>query len=390
MKITQLSFVNIRNHSITRFAPNPDINIFTGLNGQGKTSVLEALSIATITRPFTDAMEQNIVSKGEKNCEIEIEFITDLLVKRRIKVRYEIGVGKTIWLDNEKINSSANIIGIAPTVFLSPDLKIITSGSPGDRRRFIDIVISQAKRKYLETLIDYRKSLKQRNALLSDSVKQKRNIPESLLEPYNEILIELSAKLMQERNDFLLELEPIFKSKVKELTQNIDEAELKYLPNSAGKALSCISDYRDALWLKSKQVKHEELKRGQTLIGAHKDELKIKLNGLEARIAASQGQHKTLLTSLKIAEFQYLVSKHKETPIILLDDIFSELDEHRAKKVFEATNSLAQIFISTVALKNIFLSENDNFSLFEISNGAIGKPTTSSNENMLENSLLEN
>ena len=371
MRVTRLAFSNIRNHYTSQVFPVDNVNIFTGLNGEGKTSILEAITLCTLTRSFADPYEQNIIRSGEKKIEAILEFQTDLGVKRKIEVLYDTAQGKTIWLDGEKVSSAASIIGVAPTIVLSPDLKIITNGAPSERRRFIDIVISQAKRSYLDTLIDYRRVLKHRNALLIDSVKNNKTIPDILLEPFDEMLINLSAKLMFERALFIAEFEIVFTKTVLELSNNNDIVELKYSPNSVHKPLPLIDDYRVALWLKSKQIKKEELRRGATLFGAHRDELKIKINGLEARLSASQGQHKTLITAMKIAEFRFLSSKLGETPIILLDDIFSELDEERSEKVFHATHSLAQIFITTVSIKNIPFYSNIESGIINVKNGEV-------------------
>lgn len=350
MRIRRLQFRNIRNHATTRLEAAPGVNVLTGRNGAGKTSILEAISLCTLTKSFVGTPDAALVRRGERDLDATLEFTSDYDVPRRIDVRYEVGGGKTIWLDGTQAQSAAQVIGIAPTVVLSPDLKAITAGPPSERRRFIDLVISQAKRRYLQDLMQYRRLLKQRNAVLATARRGGRAVDRSLIEPWDEGLIERAAHLMHERTLFVREFAPIFARTAGDVAIGAEHVSLSYAPDAIGSVQDSVDDYRDALWLRSREVWSEEQRRGTTLFGAHRDDLRMEVDGGDVRMTASQGQHKTLLIGLKIAEFEYLREQCAETPAILLDDIFQALDPERARRVYELTRELAQVFITIGSL----------------------------------------
>jgi len=350
MRFRRLVFQNLRNHAATEIDVADGVNIITGLNGEGKTTVLEAIAICTLTRSFVGTQDAHILRRGERGFEAHIEGMSDYGAPHRIDVCYDPGAGKTIMLDGSVAANAAQVIGRAPTVVLSPDLKAITNGAPAERRRFLDMVISQAKRRYLEDLMQYRRVLKQRNALLSVARKHGRTPDRTLVEPWDEGLIERAAHLMFERTIFMREFEPIFRATAAEVATGTEDVAIRYAPDAISGPLPSVAEYRDALWLRSRQVWQEEVRRGTTLFGAHRDDLRMEINGGDVRVSASQGQHKTLLIGLKIAEFHYLAAQCAETPIILLDDIFGELDARRAERVYDLTRTLAQTFITVTSL----------------------------------------
>lgn len=350
MRLRRLAFQNLRNHIATEVNVAEGVNVITGLNGEGKTTILEAISVCTLTRSFVGTQDAHILRRGERTFEARIEGVSDYGAPHRIDVRYDTGTGKTITLDGSVATNAAQVIGAAPTVVLSPDLKAITNGAPSERRRFLDMVISQAKRRYLEELMQYRRVLKQRNALLALGRRQGRSPDRTLVEPWDEGLIDRAAHLMFERTKFMREFEPIFKITAGEVATGAEEVMIRYAPDAIPEPLGSVNDYRDALWLRSRQVWQEECRRGTTLFGAHRDDVRMDINGGDVRVSASQGQHKTLLIGLKIAEFHYLAAQCAETPIILLDDIFGELDARRAERVYDLTRTLAQTFITVTSL----------------------------------------
>lgn len=375
MRIRRLQFRNVRNHIATRLDAAPGVNILTGRNGAGKTSVLEAIALCTLTRSFVGTPDQALMRRGATDLDAILEFVSDYNVPRRIEVRYEPGAGKSIWLDGTQAQSAAQVIGIAPTVVLSPDLKAITAGPPSERRRFVDLVISQAKRRYLQDLMHYRRLLKQRNAVLASARRSGRPVERSLIEPWDEGLIERSAHLMHERTTFVREFTPIFARTAADVALDAERVTLSYVPDAVERPQDSVDDYRDALWLRSRLVWSEEQRRGTTLFGAHRDDLRMEIDGGDVRTSASQGQHKTLLIGLKIAEFHYLREQCAETPAILLDDIFQALDAERARRVYEITRELAQIFITIGSLSllpfmgEVRLGEDDAH--FEVDRGVI-------------------
>lgn len=349
MRIRRLFFRNIRNHVETELFAAERVNVITGLNGQGKTSILEAISLCSLTRSFVLNQDAALLRRGEGGLVARLEGVSDYGAPRRIEVRYSGEVGKSIELDGSPATNAAQVIGSAPTVVLSPDLKSITGGPPTQRRRFLDLVLSQAKRRYLEDLMQYRRLLKQRNAIISMARRQGKGIDPVLIEPWDEGLIDRGARLMHERTKFLEEFAPILRETADEVAVGADEVSIAYAPDSVEGPMKSINDYRDALWLRSKEVRRNEVRRGTTLFGPHRDDFTMMINGGDVRISASQGQHKTLLIGLKVAEFHYLARQCAETPVILLDDIFGDLDARRAERVYDITRNLAQVFITVVS-----------------------------------------
>lgn len=349
MRIRRLFFRNIRNHVETELFAAERVNVITGLNGQGKTSILEAISLCSLTRSFVLNQDSALLRRGEGGLVARLEGVSDYGAPRRIEVRYSGEGGKSIELDGSPATNAAQVIGSAPTVVLSPDLKSITGGPPTQRRRFLDLVLSQAKRRYLEDLMQYRRLLKQRNAIISMARRQGNGLDPVLIEPWDEGLIDRGARLMHERTKFLEEFAPILRETADEVAVGADEVSIAYAPDSVEGPMKSINDYRDALWLRSKEVRRNEVRRGTTLFGPHRDDFTMMINGGDVRISASQGQHKTLLIGLKVAEFHYLARQCAETPVILLDDIFGDLDARRAERVYDITRNLAQVFITVVS-----------------------------------------
>jgi len=351
MRVRRIAFSNIRNHESTDVVAADGVNVVTGPNGAGKTTILEAISLCTLTRSFIANPDATLLRRGERSFAARVDAMSDYAVPWRCEVRFDAMAGKSIVVNGAPAVNAAAVIGAAPTVVLSPDLKAITNGAPSERRRFLDVVISQAHRRYLEDLIQYRRILKQRNALLADARRRKLTVDHVLLQAWDEGMIERGARLMAQRTTFVDAFRPLLKIAAGEVSSALEDVELRYIPDGMKGELDSFDAYRDALWLRSRQVWNEEQRRGTTLFGPHRDDLRLDLNGGDVRTSASQGQHKTVLVGLKIAEFHYLASQCAETPIILLDDIFGDLDSRRAERVYDLTRSLAQTFITVTSLE---------------------------------------
>ncbi len=350
MRLSRVYLQNLRNHRSTEVLPAEKVNILTGLNGAGKTSILEAISLCTLARSFVANQDSALLRRGAEELACRVEGKSDYGGPRKVDVHYSQEGGKRISLDGGGHASAARVIGSIPTVVLFPDLKAITGGPPLFRRRFLDLVLSQSKRTYLEDLLTYRRLLKQRNALLGKYRRTGRTIEPGLLEPWDEGMIERGARIMEVRTTFLREFAPLLSSTAAEVAFGSESVSLEYLPDGIDGSVQGLNEFRDALWLRSKEVRHKEVRRGTTLFGPHRDDVGMELNGGDVRTAASQGQHKTLLISLKVAEFHYLAEQTAETPVILLDDIFGDLDPKRAERVYDICRGLAQVFITAVSI----------------------------------------
>lgn len=379
MRAESIHLKNVRNHSDTlveQFAPK--INVLIGENGAGKTSILEALSLATIAKSFTSQSDAVLLRQGSEKLEVDARFLTDLGVGHHVSIQIEAvpRLKKTIFANNDRLRAFADLVGLAPVVVLTPDEKIITGGPPAERRRFLNMVLSQASRSYLEDELEYRRALKQRNAILSDAKQKRQSLSyiQPILESWTALVIKHGAPVMWRRNQFVEEFRPRLIEAYRRLSDSREEPIVTYMPMGLE---SFQPNFEELLSWQSESLATEELRRGATLFGPHRDELVLSINpGQEARLYASQGQHKTLLVSMKLAEFEYLKDATCETPMLLLDDVFSELDEERAIRTLDlaASGELGQTFITSTERERFrsLLGHSEDHRIFAVEQGAIG------------------
>jgi DNA replication and repair protein RecF len=344
LKLQQIVLETFRNHQKTLIDCSPGVNLFLGENGEGKTNILEGISYLCITKSFYAANDTVVMNVDGSGFVITGNFLSDSNICYEVRVIFDKTQNqKSVTVNKLKIDKASSLIGRFPVVILSPEQSSITTGSPSDRRRFIDFVISQSSRSYLESLIDYRRILKQRNKILSDIlVSHKEN--EAVIEPWNESLFHVGAALMKKRIEFM----DAFQNKVTDsyttLTGTKEQPEIFYLPS-----FECIKgeEIEKTFYKSLKECYQEERRAGYSLIGPHRDEFIFRINKLNARSFASQGQHKTFLIALKLSEFFFLKEQCNETPIFLLDDVLSELDGFRSQRLLETIAGLGQVFITS-------------------------------------------
>ena len=371
MRLKELHITNIRNHADTKLELSPTLNIFTGKNGSGKTSALEAIVVCSFSKTFLPTSDAELMRTGEEYYQTSAVGANDLDVNYKVNIRYDIGKRKNISSSFGDNLLPKDIIGEIPLSILSPDFKAITFGAPQDRRDFVDRLLSQTSKMYFEALLNLKKCLKQRNTVLH-SFKLNPRQDRTFLDLWSEELAKIGAEVFHRRALFIEKFKPFLIQSYSNISQNIENIEFVYAP-SIDFALSNSKDEIREIFLKELlKNKEREIGRGSTLYGPQKDEFIFKLNGRTAKETASQGQHKSLLISLKFAEFEFLKLEKVETPIILLDDIFSELDADRSRQTLESILELkAQTFITMVddtiiqgAIKGF-----SDISRFEISNG---------------------
>jgi DNA replication and repair protein RecF len=376
MRIFKLKIRNIRNHSRTEISLAGGLNIFYGLNGSGKTTILESVSLCGFSKSFLPVSDSSLINVKENSCSVSAEAVNDMELGYKISLDYETGKKKRISTSYGDNLLAKDIIGDMPMVVLSPDFKIITFGAPENRRNFIDRLLSQASKIYKSELYRYRKALKQRNIILAN-LKNGGDFDERQLMPWTEMLISSGSEVILRRIDFINEFRGIFKEIYKEVSSNKEEVDLDYEPFGFGdvdKNSITLGDIKKRLLEIYKSNVEEELYRGMTLFGPHKDDLKIFINGSLAKEYASQGQHKSLLISIKIGEFHFLKAKRNETPVVLLDDFFSELDEQRMNIIFEIVKrNSAQTLITITNPDNLIkiVGRENGCRYFEVRNGMV-------------------
>jgi len=349
MRVKKIQLSNFRNHTQSAIDFSNGINFISGANAQGKTSILEALSYVCLTRSFLKQADVTVVALGSESFTIDASIETERNSTRRVRVAYDNSDGKKYILDGNEIRKSADIIGLFPIVVLSPNDFVLTGGAPGERRMFVDIVLSQVSRSYLDELMEYKRALKQRNKILLDG-KLTGNLDLDLLAAWTDALIGHGARLITKRAEFANEFQAPFSTAYSDLVERGEVPRLIYEPSFGlmNDGPSVAELFRLAL----SHLDKVERVRGATLAGPHRDDIGFALNGLPIREFASQGQRKTFLVALKIAEFHYIKSKLSETPAMLLDDVMTELDYSRATRTISAISTLGQAFITGTDMVN--------------------------------------
>ena len=350
MRVAELRLEKFRNHGSTRLPCAENGNIILGDNGEGKTNILEAISYLCLTKSFYASNDRVAVQIGKDFFIVEGKLRSDSGIEFTVRVSYDVAnTEKKFLVNNAEAETLTSVVGKFPVVVLSPEAGAITSGSPSDRRKFIDLAISQASKRYLEELLEYRRVLRQRNKILFDA-KVTRQSPQEcaeVIEPWNKGLVEHGAQLMVKRAAFLHDFIGHVADAFQQLTGEQETPALRYAPSVFAQEGETTAEVESRFAAMLDEQFPEERRVATTLVGPHRDEIELTINGLDLRKFASQGQHKTFLVALKVAEFFYLKEQCNETPMLLLDDVFSELDEHRSQRLLRMVQQLGQTFITS-------------------------------------------
>ncbi len=375
MQLANLKLRHFRNHIDSYIQFGGGTNLLLGDNGEGKTNVLEAISYLCLTKSFHTSSDALALNFGADLFEIEGTFLGSAGSEHHVRVAYSKSpVEKAVLVDKRRVEPFTALIGRFPIVIFSPEHMAIASGAPAERRKFVDLVISQSSSVYLQDLIAYRKVLRQRNKILRDG-KLQRTDSSALLAPWDEQMVILGAALMNKRRQFIAEFGDFVTTAYHHLIGAVEEPSIEYQPMIPLAKHLDDSGIRDLLRREIEQARPAEMRAGLTLVGPQRDELVFRINRNDVRSFASQGQQKTFLVALKIAEFFYLKDRAGEAPILLLDDIFSELDEHRANELLQFVGGLSQTFITSTSVR---LFENgtvfaDSQKRFLVRNGNVSE-----------------
>ncbi|MCL6217764.1 DNA replication/repair protein RecF [Zunongwangia pacifica] len=359
MHLKQLSLLNYKNLESSSFEFDPKINCMVGHNGVGKTNVLDSIyHLAFGKSYFNPITSQNI------NHEADFFVVDGTFEKNdkneQILVSAKRGQKKVIKRNQKPYEKVSEHIGFIPAVIISPaDRDLIIEGSE-TRRKFMDGVISQSDNGYLNNLINYTKIVSQRNSLLKYFAAN-HTFDRDTLEVYNLQLNDLGTKLYKKRVDFLQDFVPIFNKRYAEITNNKEPVSIEYKSQLSDKTLS--------------QLLEDQLQKDMVLqytsVGTHKDDLSFEIEGHPIKKFGSQGQQKSFLVALKLAQFDFIKKISGVNPILLLDDVFDKLDEQRVAHIVAlvATNELGQIFISDThaeRTEKVVKESNQTYKIFKL------------------------
>ena len=359
MFLKELSLTNYKNFESLKFSFDTKIICFVGLNGVGKTNILDSIYHLSYTKSYFNPIPSQNIKHGETFFFISGKYMIDDK-EENILVSLKKGDKKIIKRNNKLYKKFSDHIGKIPLVLISPDDRNLIIEGSETRRKFIDGIISQTDKEYLNNLIDYNKTLKQRNALLKMFYDNSESIRKTI-DIYDRQLSSDAQKIYDKRREFLNEFIPIFKSRYKELSNDKENVEIKHS--------SDISPDQN-LYKLLKNSFEKDLRFQYTTKGIHKDDLNLSLDNFPIKKYGSQGQQKTFLIAMKLAQFDYL-SKLDSKPILLLDDIFDKLDDARVKQIINLVNQekFNQIFISDTnktRSENIIKKVNKSYKIFEI------------------------
>ena len=336
-RLQELTVADFRNYEDAAL-PFGDFNLFLGPNAQGKTNLLEAIHLLAFTRSHRAAADREMVRHEQQTYYVRGDF-HDGTAQRRIEIAYDRSGRKQVSLDGKPQAKFSNVVGLLKIVFFAPETTAVVRGAPEDRRRFLDALLSQAQNEYLRRLIDYRKALAQRNEALKQV--RDRELPRGALRAWSEPLVSAGTRVIETRAAAAAQLRPLLQEQHRFLTDGNETADLAYRPNVQGENIQSAFEEKIAAG------EENDIRRGTTSAGPHRDDLRIAVNQQSARTYGSQGQQRTLTLALKLSEFLWVKETTGTAPIALLDDVMSELDRRRSQKLFAALEALSpQVFLT--------------------------------------------
>ncbi|MEX0770075.1 MAG: DNA replication/repair protein RecF [Balneolaceae bacterium] len=328
MRITRLSLQNFRNHADTSVEWAPHVNLITGANGEGKTNLIDAIHYLCMSRSFVASSDQYVVRDGEKYFMISGHFEGEIRSRFKVGCSYSRGEGKKIFVNDSPLERLSDLIGMVPVVVLSPEDLKLTGEGPAERRGFIDGFISQFSPAYLRKLITYRRIRKQRNRLLQEYTGPVSSLKANL-EPWDIQMIESGSWIVAKRTEVLSR----FKSYLEQQFESFSGIRLK-----PGLEYQTFCEPDENPGLIEQKFRHaleenfeKEMEREQTIIGPHRDEIVFYLGDMELRNYGSQGQHRLFSVALKMAQLFYYSDELDDLPIMLLDDVFGNLDQEKTE-----------------------------------------------------------
>ncbi len=369
MKLIDLTLINFRNIEKEKIRFKKNINIFYGGNGQGKTSILEAIYFLGITKSFRVTDEKAVVKTGGNYFDIKGIFEKHNGKTFALRLFFSGADGKHVFYNNEKIKTFSSIIGTVPIVLLSLEDLDLTYGSPSARRKFIDILISQIDANYLQSLKQFKKIVLNRNKVLSLIADKKADF--NSLIPWNKQFVEYGAYIHLKRNLIVKELSSYINKYYQEISATPDPVEIRYQTAINLDDAMDLEEIKKRLEQRLSEVYQRDLAYGSTTSGPHREDLLFFKNQRPLKIFGSQGENKTFLIGLKFAE-AFLIEKHlQEKPLLLLDDIFSELDRSRIERVLANIKSARQQTFITTTEVDKFGKDETEIDFFYVINGKI-------------------
>ncbi|MBR1812315.1 MAG: DNA replication/repair protein RecF [Lachnospiraceae bacterium] len=334
MTLQSLELENYRNYAKLSLPFSPEINILYGDNAQGKTNILEAIYFCAVSHSHRGSKDRDCIRFGEDEAHIKC-FAVKGNFTDRIDIHLKKNHNKGIAVNGIPLKRASDLFGHVNVVFFSPeDLSIIKKG-PSDRRRFMDLELCQTDAFYTASLTAYNRAVMQKNQLLKEIAFQP--YLRDTLDTWNEQLVRYGTDIIRRRKEFILECAPLMREIHASLTSGKEEMLLSYEPDVEEGA------FADRL----RENAEREIRLKMSMVGPHRDDLKFSADGMDIRTFGSQGQQRTTALSLKLSEIEWVRRRRKDSPILLLDDVLSELDRSRQEQLLERIKGTQTILTCT-------------------------------------------
>lgn len=351
MYINEIKLNNFRNYSSQNIKLKDGINLFYGNNAQGKTNIIESIFLCSMGKSFRARRDRELINFNNNNAIVEINYLKK---DRAGKIKYIIGENKKIFINDVQINKMSEILGNINIVLFSPeDINIIKDG-PSNRRKFLNMLISQLRPNYIYTYNLYIKILDQKNNYLKKITIENKN--DDLLDIYDEKIAEYGIIVNKYRDEFVNKIKEKIQEIHKKVTKEKEEIKIKYISD-------CFE--KEEFIKKLKENRNQDILKGYTSIGIQRDDIYFFINGKKIDIYGSQGQQRTSILSLKLAELEIIKEEIGEYPILLLDDFMSELDSERRLNFLKNIEK-TQIIITCTDDINL---ENVNINKYKVEEG---------------------
>ncbi|QJW46281.1 DNA replication/repair protein RecF [bacterium BFN5] len=339
MRVNQITLRNYRNYINLSLSFTQNINIFIGQNAQGKTNILEAIYYGAMGRSHRTNIDTELIRWQQPGGSVQIGF-TRLDIENNLNFRFSMLKNKEIIYNSYTIKPR-ELVGALNVVLFSPEDLLLIKGAPAGRRRFLDTEISQANPPYYRQLLQYNRIISQRNTLLKKI--RERKAKADLLDSWDEQLAVLAASLVQKRQDAIKKLAMLANLMHRKITDNKENLLLSY--QTIGIELP-VQHQADSYRKQLSNLRDVDIIRGSTGVGPHRDDLVLTVNGVNLRTFGSQGQQRTGVLALKLAELEFIKSETGEYPVLLLDDVMSELDANRREQLLTFIKDRVQTFIT--------------------------------------------
>ncbi len=363
MHIKTLKLKNFRNYESEEITFSNGINILLGSNAQGKTNAAEAIFFLCTGYSPRANKDRLVIKNGEEKAEITGTANSNY-GDVTVKIDFNKNDKKSVYINGIQVLKIGELLGNINSVFFNPSELKLVQESPEDRRRFLNVSLSQMSKNYFYALQRYNKILSQRNNLLKDPDQL---LIRETLPIWDEQLSKQAAKIIKSRNDFLTQISPIAEEKHALLSDGKETLKMKTESGYYGTE----EEIQYALYQDLKTGLERDMRLGFTSIGPHRDDIKFTLNGEDVKLYGSQGQQRTVALSLKLAETETFYNKFNEYPILILDDVLSELDKKRQRKLVNAVEHLQAVFTTTHLDRTVF--KNRPITKITVENGKIKK-----------------